>query len=78
MDQLLDFSENLLLNATGTWSESGLEQKQRLQQILFPQGVSYADGSYRTTVTNPMFNLLEEEIEEKELLVALPGIEPGF
>ncbi len=78
MDQLLDFSENLLLNATGTWSESGLEQKQRLQQILFPQGVSYADGSYRITVTNPMFNLLEEEIEEKELLVALPGIEPGF
>ena len=78
IQQLLDFSENLLLNAAGTWSESGLEQKQRLQQVLFPQGVSYEGGSYRTTVTNPMFNLLREKIEEKEVLVALPGIEPGF
>jgi site-specific DNA recombinase len=51
IEQLLDFSENLLLNAAGTWSESSLEQKQRLQQILFPQGVTYADGFYRTRPT---------------------------
>jgi hypothetical protein len=76
--QLLDFSENLLLNAAGTWSDSGLEARQRLQQILFPQGVSYAGGSYRTTATNPLFNLLQEEIEDRSVLVALPGIEPGF
>jgi len=78
IQQLLDFSENLLLNAARTWSESGLEQKQRLQQVLFPQGVNYEGGSYRTTVTNPMFNLLRKKIEGKEVLVALPGIEPGF
>jgi hypothetical protein len=47
IEQLLDFSENLLPNAAGTWSDSGLEARQRLQQILFPQGVSYAGGSYQ-------------------------------
>jgi site-specific DNA recombinase len=78
IEQLLDLSENLLLNAAGTWNDSGLEAKQRLQQILFPQGVSYADGCYRTTATNPLFNLLQEEIEDRSALVALPGIEPGF
>ncbi len=40
IEELLDFAENLLLNAAGAWNQSGLEQKQRLQQVLFPQGVS--------------------------------------
>jgi site-specific DNA recombinase len=78
IEELLDFSENLLLNAAMTWRDSGLESQQRLQQILFPQGVAYAEGSYRTTATNPLFNLLQEEVQEREQLVALPGIEPGF
>jgi hypothetical protein len=78
IEELLDFSENLLLSAAATWCDSGLEAKQRLQQILFPQGVTYSDGVYRTTVTNPMFNLLRKEVEDKEQLVALTGIEPVF
>lgn len=46
--------------------EGGLDQRQRLQQVLFPQGVSYADGSYRTRATNPLFKILREEIAEEE------------
>src|ERR1019366_3175569 len=30
IEELLDFAENLVLNASGTWNQSGLEQKQRL------------------------------------------------
>ena len=78
IEDLLDFAENLLTNAAAAWNQSGLEQRQRLQQVLFPQGVTYSDGSYRTVATSPMFNLLEENIEPEEQLVALPGIEPGF
>ena len=78
IEELLDFSENLLLNAAGAWKQSGLEQKQRLQQVLFPQGVTYKDGVYRTTATSPMFSMLEEATVGKAELVALPGIERGF
>src|SRR5262249_52991618 len=78
VEELWDFSENLLLNAAGTWNQSGLEGKHRLQQVLFPQGVTYSDGAYRTTATSRMFNMLETVQHEKEALVALPGIEPGF
>jgi site-specific DNA recombinase len=78
IEELLDFSDNLLMNAAGTWNQSGLEQKQRLQQVLFPKGVTYLDGVYRTSATGPMFNLLEAATQQKEELVALPGIEPGF
>ena len=78
IEELLDFSENLLANAAGAWDRSPLEQKQRLQQVLFPKGVKYADGIYRTTATSLMFIMLHTIAEKKEELVALPGIEPGF
>lgn len=38
INEVLDFAENLFLNAAGMWNQSSLEQKQRLQQVLFPQG----------------------------------------
>jgi site-specific DNA recombinase len=78
IEELLDFAENLILNAAGTWNQSSLEQRQRLQQVLFPQGVTYSDRTYRTSATSPMFKLLEAETVKNERLVALPGIEPGF
>jgi site-specific DNA recombinase len=78
INELLDFAENLLLNAAGVWNQSGLEQKQRLQQVLFPKGLTYKDGVYRTGATSPMFNMMEANAGEKRELVALPGIEPGF
>jgi hypothetical protein len=78
MEQLFDFAVNLLLNAADSWDARELEGRQRSQQFLFPRGVSYAGGSYRTTAINPLFNLLQEGGNDKDELVALPGIEPGF
>lgn len=37
IEELLDFSEDLLLNAASVWNQSGFEQRQRLQQALFPE-----------------------------------------
>jgi hypothetical protein len=54
------------------------EQKQRLQQVLFPEGVSYSDGKYRTAVTCLLFSGMGANSGKKKGLVALPGIEPGF
>jgi hypothetical protein len=60
------------------WQEMSLDQKQRFQQLLFPEGVHFSNGVYRTAVTCLMFNELQPKNIEKERLVALPGIEPGF
>ena len=43
--------EFLLLNAPRLWTESTLEQKQRLQEVSFPRGAHFGDGAYRTTAT---------------------------
>jgi hypothetical protein len=54
------------------------EQKQRLQQILLPEGVTYSEENYRPGVTCVLFSGLQTKVINKQGLVALPGIEPGF
>jgi hypothetical protein len=59
------------------WKECSLDQQQRLQQVLFPQGVVYDKKTgYGTQATCLFFSMLEGNFEEKNHLVALTGIEP--
>lgn len=78
IEEVLDFSVRILMNAAEMWKEADLGQKQRLQQILYPQKVSYLNGLYRTDATSPLFNMLQEKNHEEEDMVALTGIEPVF
>jgi hypothetical protein len=66
IEKVLDFAENLLLNSAGVWQNAWLEQKQRLQQVLFPQGVDYADGVCRTQEMSFLFKGLEGAAATKE------------
>jgi hypothetical protein len=78
IEAVLDFAEMVLLNESNLWKAVPTEQKQRLQQVLFPEGITYSDGKYRTAVTCLLFSGMQMENGKKEGLVALPGIEPGF
>jgi hypothetical protein len=55
----LSFAEDLLLNIAGVWERFSLDQKQRLQEVLFPNGVEYQDGVYRTQQMSFLFRGLE-------------------
>jgi hypothetical protein len=48
------------------------------QKVLFPEGLMFANGAYRTTPTSLLFTILQGNVGEKESLVALTGIEPVF
>ena len=74
----VNFAEYVLLNAARLWTEFSLDQKQRLQEVLFPRGVQFMEGAYRTAETSMVFFDLQKESTDKECLVAVPGIEPGF
>jgi site-specific DNA recombinase len=78
IEAVLDFAQMVLLNASNLWKAAPAEQKQRLQQVLFPDGVTYLQGSYRTAVTCLLFSGMLTKPIKNECLVALPGIEPGF
>ena len=78
IEAVLDFAEAVLSNASNLWKTAPTEQKQRFQQLLFPEGVTYSDGNYRTSTTCLLFSGMQTQTAQKERLVALPGIEPGF
>jgi hypothetical protein len=78
IEAVLDFAQAVLLSASNLWKASPSEQKQRLQQVLFPEGVTYSDGNYRTGITCMLFSGMQPNSAQEEGLVALPGIEPGF
>jgi hypothetical protein len=66
MEAVLDFAEMVLLNASNLWKSAPSEQKQRLQQVLFPEGVTYSDGNYRTDVTCLLFSGMQMNPMQKE------------
>ena len=55
-----------------------IREKQRLQQAVFPTGVSFGDDSYRTTSTDLVFFELGDGRLRNKDLVPLTGIEPVF
>jgi site-specific DNA recombinase len=73
VDAVLDFAEDLLLNVAGVWERCSLDQKQRLQQVLFPHGIEYADGVYRTQETSFLFKGLEQVKAEEDVVGSATG-----
>jgi site-specific DNA recombinase len=70
----LGFSEYVLSNAGRLWVESDLSGKQRLQQALFPQGVSFDNHSIATPVTSSIFYAIEDVVEPRREFGCPPGI----
>ena len=56
--------------------EQGLDQRQRLQKVFFPEGVTFDGKEFRTPLTCPYFNNFEGTSGSGERLVARTGFEP--
>ena len=74
---ILAFAERVLPSASNLWVQSSLAQKQRLQQVFFPDGVRF-DGKrlVGTGATLPVFNYLNPISDEKKEVVDQTGVEP--
>jgi hypothetical protein len=61
VEGILTFAERVLPRAADLWRQASLEQRQRLQQLFFPDGIAF-DGNrlIRTGVTEPAFSYLRE------------------
>jgi site-specific DNA recombinase len=66
VEGILAFAERVLPSASNLWVQSSLAQKQRLQQVFFPDGVRF-DGKrlVGTGTTLPVFNYLNPISDEK-------------
>ena len=57
--------------------QASLEQRQRFQQLFFPEGISFdGNGLVRTAVTATPFSYLRPIEAENEGLVDQTGVEP--
>lgn len=59
IDTLLNFTKHFLKDFPRVWVNSNLEQKQRLQAAIFPEGLFWSYSSFRTPKLSLCFQLLQ-------------------
>ncbi len=77
VEGILAFAERVLPRAADLWVQASLEQRQRFQQLFFPDGIAFDGNRFvRTAATAPAFSYLQPIETGNEGLVDLTGIEP--
>ena len=77
VEGILAFAERVLPRAADLWVQASLEQRQRFQQLFFPDGIAFdGKGFVGTRVTAPAFSYLRQTNAGNERMVDLTGIEP--
>ncbi len=74
---VLRFADSLTTHAASAWRRADLDQRQRLQSTIFPDGVVCDGGSVGTTKTSLFFSRFATGEIEKTSLVDQTGIEPA-
>ena len=77
VEGILAFAERILPRSADLWVQASLDQRQRFQQLFFPDGISFdGAGFVGTATTARAFNHLRAVDAGNEKLVDLTGIEP--
>ena len=78
VEGVLNFAETVILDARRLWIEGDLGQRQRLQKVLFPKGVTYDPETGFGTAETALFFRWLSGIPSTESRKASPtGFEPG-
>ena len=75
VEGVLAYAEGVLTNASQLWLNATLDQKQRLQSVVFPEGLSFDGDEFGTAVTCLAFRSLGED-RQPESSVASPTGSP--
>ena len=77
VESILAFAERVLPRVAELWVQASPEQRQRFQQLFFPDGIAFdGEGFVGTRVTAPAFSYLRTIEDENERLVDQTGVEP--
>ena len=77
IEAVLGFAERVSLNAPRLWLKASLDQRQRFQAFLFPEGIQVADRELRTPVTASFYEELHSFTTQEKRLVEQKGFEPS-
>jgi hypothetical protein len=74
VEGILAFAERILPRAADLWVQASLEQRQRFQQLFFPDGIAFdGNGFVGTRVTAPAFSHLRTIEDANERMVDQTG-----
>jgi hypothetical protein len=77
VEGVLAFAERVLPRAADLWVQASLEQRQRFQQLFFPDGIAFDGNRFvRTGATASAFSYLGPIDDGNERVVAQTGVEP--
>jgi site-specific DNA recombinase len=76
LERVLEFADRIILRPTSLWVESSLDQRQRLQKTLFPNGIEFDGEEFGTAATSLFFNLIEPDPNDSWGLASPTGFEP--
>ena len=76
VESALNFALVAIGDASRFWTEASLEQKQRFQQSLFPDGLAFDGIEFETARTCLAFSYLRQISSEDSRLASRTGIEP--
>ncbi len=76
VDRVVNFAEEVLVHGRQLWEQYDLDQRQRFQQLVFPEGLEFDGENYRTAPTCSMFTYLRQIGAAKDHLASPTGIEP--
>jgi len=77
IETLLNFASRFLEDFPRLWVNSNLEQKQRLQAAIFPEGLIWGYSGFRTPQLSLCFQLLQEKRLSRARLGWCTGVEPA-
>ena len=79
VEGILAFAERVLPRASDLWVQASLDQKQRLHQLFFPDGVVFDGKQFvRTGITANAFSYLSAAESSQNNLASPAGFEPAF
>ena len=71
-------AEYAMLNPARLWTGFALDQRQRFQRVLFPDGLDFADGAFRTPRMFIVFSYLRGIGAAESGLASPAGFEPAL
>ena len=74
LEGVLKFAEKIISRPSRLWIESSLDQRQRLQTLFFPAGLTFDGEEFGTGITSPFFNVLEGFSDQEDLFGVPDGI----
>jgi site-specific DNA recombinase len=78
VEGVVRYAEFVALNAARLWQQASTEQKQPLQAALFPEGLRFGSGGFRTPVTSLFFRKMEAGPIDGSRVATLAGFEPAI